>query len=360
MKPGKAGTRRLLLPVTLLAFVALFGHRWLALGWAAWGYPVAAPAARTQVVVADGRAYVAAGVEGIEVVDLDGARKSVLIPPVAEMDRVDDLAVADGLLFALDATPPGHLATYSLADPDRPAPTGAIVPVPVGPFSGVSAAAGLVIVSGGTSRLTLREFGRDGSLGAEVTTADFGRGQPDVALRSDGKMAAISTHLYGPEFAVTFVAVDRHPLRLRQIAQLRLPEAGFTAGGYKPAHFPLATAWRGDRVYVAEGAGLDVIDLADPAHPRLAQRYRQASPALDVLVAGDELTVLRAGARPAVLRYRLDAVGLPVPFGVWRLPAGRRPGAISPCGAGILVTEHEHGWECLAPRRLSSLHVVQP
>ena len=34
------------------------------------------------------------------------------------------LAVADGWLFALDATPPGHLRVYSLADPDRPSLSG--------------------------------------------------------------------------------------------------------------------------------------------------------------------------------------------------------------------------------------------
>ncbi|HEY7216079.1 MAG TPA: hypothetical protein VIC28_15760, partial [Thermoanaerobaculia bacterium] len=194
-----------------VGLIALLGHRWLALGWNAWDYLTAAPAARTQIVVDRGHAYIAAGSDGIEVVDLKTRERRALVPPEAPADRIDDLAVADGWLFALDATPPGHLMIYSLSNPDLPGLTGKIVTVPVGPFSGVAAAAGVVAVSGGTSRLTLREYGRDGRFGEEVATADFGRGQPDIALRADGRMAAISTHIVGPDFAITFAEIRRRP-----------------------------------------------------------------------------------------------------------------------------------------------------
>ncbi len=332
-----------------LGLAALLGHRWLALGWNAWHYPVAAASARTQVVVAGGFAYVAAGAEGIEVVDLAAQRRLRLVAPVAPADRVDDLAVAGGWLFALDATPPGHLMTYSLAEPGRPSPSGAIVPVPVGPFSGVSAAAGAVIVSGGTSRLTLREVGPGGHFGSNVIAADLGRGQPDVALRADGRMAAVSTHLYGPEFAVTLAEVQRQPLGFLPLGQLRLKDAGFTAGGFKPAHFPLVAAWRGDRVYVADGGGLGVVDVSNPRKPFLLARDREARPAMDVAVAGDELDVVRAGSQPAVLRFHLDGSGLPTLAGIWKLPAGSHPGAIARDGAGLLISLRERGWRMVPP-----------
>jgi hypothetical protein len=343
-----------------LGLAALAGHRWLALGWNAWRYPTAKAAARTHVVVDGGHAYVAAGAEGIEVVDLATPGRRRLVPPVAPADRIDDLAVADGWLFALDATPPGHLMTYSLSDPGAPVPSGAVVPVPVGPFSGVSAAAGVVAVSGGTSQLSLREYDRDGRFGAEVATADFGRGQPDVALRPDGRLAAISTHLYGPEFAVTFAAIRRRPLALQALGQLRLKDAGFTAGGFKPAHFPLVAAWRADRVYVADGGGLAVVDVSDPARPRLLARDRRPRPAIDVAVAGDELDVLRAGAHPAVLRYRLDGSGPPTPIGTWSLPAGSRPAAIARHGADLVITLHERGWQTVPRSAFSPLLPNRP
>jgi hypothetical protein len=85
------------------------------------------------------------------------------------------LVAADGWLFALDATAPGHLLVYSLADPDRPALTAQNIPVSVGPFSGVSATAGIVAVSGGTSELSLREYDTTGQLDNSVFTADLGR-----------------------------------------------------------------------------------------------------------------------------------------------------------------------------------------
>ncbi|HEV7508726.1 MAG TPA: hypothetical protein VGS07_27855 [Thermoanaerobaculia bacterium] len=346
--------------VVALSLAALLGHRWLALGWNAWHYPVAVASARTQVVVAGGFAYVAAGAEGIEVVDLAAQRRLRLVAPVAPADRIDDLAVAGVWLFALDATPPGHLMTYSLAHPDQPSPSGAIVPVPVGPFSGVSAAEGLVIVSGGTSQLTLREVGLDGHFGSNVITADLGRGQPDVALRADGRMAAVSTHLYGPEFAITFAEVQRQPLGFRPLSQLRLKDAGFTAGGFKPGHFPLVAAWRGDRVYVADGGGLEVVDVADPAQPRRLAQLRQPRPAMDVTVAGDELDVVRAGSRPAVLRFHLDGSGLPTPAGSWALPAGSRPAAIARKGGDLLISLHERGWQIVPSGRFSPLHLNQP
>ena len=339
----------------VVAAAAVLGRRWLALGWAAWDYPVAAPAARSQVVVADDRAFVAAGVEGIEVVELHASRRVALVAPTAPADRIDDLAVEGGLLFALDATPPGHLMSYRLADLDASSRPAAVVGVPVGPFSGVAAAAGLVVVSGGTSQLTLREHDGDGRFGAEVATADSGRGQPDVALRADGAMAAVSTHIVGPDFALTLVDVARRPLTLRESGQLPLRDAGFTRGGFKPAHFPFAAAWRGDRVYVADSGGLAVVDVADPARPRLLARDAQARPAIDLALAGDELDVLRAGSEPAVVRYRLDGDGAARVAGLWRLPVGDRPAAIARSGADLVVTRHDRGWQVVPPSALAPI-----
>ena len=349
--------RNLILVVVLLAAAigAAIGHRWLLLAWNAWHYPVAAPADRTQIALIGRRAYVAAGVEGIEVLDVDSHRRVTMQSPPAPADRIDDLVVADDWLFALDATAPGYLLVFSLADPDHPAFTGNSEPVPVGPFSGVSAAAGLVAVSGGTSELTLRKYDAAGRLDARLITADFGRGQPDIALRPDGRLAAISTHSFGPNFSVTIAEIRRAPLGLQALGHVDLPEAGFTAGGFKPAHFPLVCSWRGDRLYVAHGGGLSVIDLADPRQPRLLSNDPRSRPAMDVADTGIDLELVRAGEHPAILRYRLDRDGPPVLTAIHPLFSGNGPGAIAGDGRETLITLRGKGWQFITSAEFSTV-----
>lgn len=343
-----------------LVLVGLFGRRWISLAWNASNYPVAPAAARTQVVVIGDSAYLAAGTDGIEVVDLASGKSVHRLPPPTPCDRVDDVAAADGRLFALDATPPGHLAVFSLDDPARPELAGPVAAVPVGPFSGVAAAAGLVVVSGGTSSLTLHQLDERGRLGGEVATGDYGRGQPDVALRPDGSVAAISTHTFGPSFALTLVEIQRSPLALVAASRIDLPAAGFTTGGFKPAHFPIATAWRGNLAFVAAGGGLTVIDAADPRRARIVLEDSTAAPALDVVTQGTELDVLRAGAFPAVLRYRLDATAAPSLIGVATLPPDHLPAALARHGADVVVTSRGQAWRVLSPDDFSPRSLGTP
>lgn len=344
-----------ILLVALLATVVLCvaSHRWLTLAWNAWRYPEAAPSDRTQIAIAGLRAYLAAGVDGIEVIDLQSGTTMSLQPPPAPADRIDDLATIDGWLFALDATIPGHLLVYSLANPDRPTLASRIAPVDVGPFSGVSAAPGIVAVSGGTSELSLREFDSTGQLNAQEFTADFGRGQPDIAMRADGRIAAISTHSFGPNFSVTLAEIQRAPLGLKAVGHVDLPDAGFTRGGYKPAHFPLTCAWFGDWLYVAHGGGLTVINAADPRHPVVLVEDQRASPAMDIAIASNTLDLVRAGTQSAILRYRLDPAALPVLQAIHPLLSADDPNAIAGNEELTLMTLRRKGLKVLAPTDFS-------
>lgn len=335
-----------LLVVLVTGAIALLGHRWLLLGWNAARYPTAAPTQRTQAVLWNDRAYIAAGSDGIDVV-LTGQSKAVArIAPAPPMDRIDDLAVADGWLFALDATPPGHLQVYSLTNPDQPIALGTAVAVPVGPFSGVSAAAGRVAVSGGTSSLTLRHYDNAGHLESQATTADLGRGQPDLALRPDGRLAAVSTHRFGPDFGMSFLALDGPAPHL--LGFVPLPAAGFTTGGYKPARFPLVPVWQTNRVYVAHGGGLAVIDAARPGIPGLVGIDPESRPAIDVAICDETLVVLRAGRKPALLRYRLISdTDMPRRVDIAALPDDSEPGALACSAHARLVTFRDGAWQWL-------------
>lgn len=346
MRPS-AGRVAWVATALLVGVGGLLGHRWVALGWNAARYPVAVGEERSQAVVVGAFAYVASGTAGIEVVDLSTGSHQAFVTPMAPLDRVDDLAAADGMLFALDATAPGHLTTYSLAEAGRPVATGATAAVPVGPFSGVSAASGLVVVSGGTSEMTLRSYDATGMLGAEVAVADFGRGQPDVALRNDPELpllAAISTHLVGPDFAITLAEIRRSPLSITRLSEIPLDGAGFTAGGFKPAHFPIVSAWRGNLLYVTHGGGLWTIDVTDPRSPVVVARDASVSPAQDLAVSGDRLDVL---TRNQIVRFQLDGAGLLSPISRWDLPQGSPASSIVGFRERLFLTRRE-GWQVLS------------
>jgi hypothetical protein len=327
--------------------------RWIALGWNAWGYPVAEPALRTAVVVDGPVAYLAAGMDGIEVLSLVSAGGTAVgaVALPADFDRVDDLALADRLLFALDATPPGHLAVYSLADPFHPRAVAAAVPVDVGPFSGVAAARGLVVVSGGTSLLTLRAYDASGVLSPVLASGDYGRGQPDVAWAMDvngAPRAAVSTHIVGPDFALQLIEarINTNGVELLPREAIARPRAGFTAGGFKPAHFPLVAAWRGDRLWIADASGLTAVDTGGTAAPRLLAEAHEVAPAIDLALAvdGSTVDVLRGGPKPAVMRYRFDVTTSELsPSVVWEPPPGTRPHAIARAGEDVVFTG-DRGW----------------
>ena len=288
----------------MAAALALGACGWPGLIAGAVSTPTSAVDASTNVVVADGIAYVARSARGIERIELRSGRRALSAVP-AHADRVDDLAVADGLLFALDATPPGRLSTFRIAH-DGTLHAVTDVQVPVGPFSGVAAAGGHVIVSGGTSSLSLFRYRRDGSLESSPSLADFGRGQPDVALADGGLVALVSTHVSGPRFGLTIADVSDRPLALRERGYLELPGAGFTAGGFHPANFPLQSAAFGDVVLVAHGGGLSVLRAPPGRAPSLLAWNDLGVQATAIAVDASRSLAYVVGAAPRPQLLTLD------------------------------------------------------
>jgi len=196
------------------------------------------------------------------------------------------------------------------------------IEVPVGPFSGVAAAAGHVIVSGGTSQLTLRDYSKQGKLDSTPFTADFGRGQPDVIVSNDGRRALISTHVQGPKFGVTVAQVREQPLALHSLGYVPLDGAGFSAGAYKPANFPLQAAFDGDYALVAHGGGLSVIAIASGASPKLLATL--ALPVKATAIAFDPLRHLAyvVGVDPTAEIIEVDLTSPATPRLLRRRPLG--------------------------------------
>lgn len=253
--------------LTMAASLA-FAQSWLALAIGALTYEVSSEDAATNVVIANGHAYVALGEAGMAQMDLQ-TRSTVTIAPAKELGSIDDIAVAGDLLFALDGRAPGGLAVYQLHEASQPELRSIASDVPVEPFVGVAAVDGVVIVSGGTKQLTVRQYDSDGLLSEVTAELDVGRGQPDIFLADDGTHAVVSTHTFGKDFGVTVVEVNADTGEVSVLESIGLTEAGFTPGGMKPANFPIEVAQVEQWLLVANGGGVAVIDVSDWQAPVL-------------------------------------------------------------------------------------------
>jgi len=175
----------------LLIVTAVPAWPWIALGYSAATYPVTRAGEAANVVIDGTLAFVSLGERGLEIVDIPSGKVLEIVPPPASSESVDDLAIAGRFLFALDARPPGHLSVFSLAGSPGIKLASAPLGVAVGPFSGVSAGGGRVIVSGGTSLMSLRTYDSEGKLGPLLAEIDCGRGQPDILMNPDGTWAFV-------------------------------------------------------------------------------------------------------------------------------------------------------------------------
>ena len=220
------------------------------------------------VVVSGSYAYFTAHEQGIVIYNVTTGEPVTGISPPTSASSCDDVAIADGLLFVLDASDVGSLSVYSLTpnydvSDDSPGSifvdewplVASPVEVAVGPFSGVSAKDGVVVVSGGTSELTVFTYSPEGTLSAPVATADLGSGQPDVLVTSKDR-AYVSTHFHGETYGITALSLPD----ATTLESITISGSGFTEGGAAPGNFPIeSAALDDDTVLVAVGAGLAVI-----------------------------------------------------------------------------------------------------
>jgi hypothetical protein len=254
---------------------------------------------------------------------------------------VDDLAAADHFLFVLDARPPGHLSVFSIQRPTNPELVSAPVDIAVGPFSGVSAGGGRVIVSGGTSLLSLRSYDSGGKLGPVLATMDFGRGQPDVLLATEGSRAFVSTHRWGPYFGLTTVRVASSTPYLVKLGFLDLDTYGFTSGGAKPANFPLETALDGDVILVADLRGLTVVSIAE--HPKVLASLDVGVKGVNVDVRNHLAAVVGSSPRPLLVLVDVTLPSSPRIVRSISLPDGSYPTGVAIGATRIAVASGRNG-----------------
>jgi len=318
--------------------------QWFAVSYNAINYPTTEAGETANVIVAGDHAYGTLAEGGLEVVNLaDRGMKQIVAPPPGS-ESIDDITVADGLLFALDAREPGYLSVFSVSDSAPLSLVSGPIAVPVGPFSGVSAANGVVVVSGGTSMLTLFHFDTSGHLSSASDSIDLGRGQPDVLVAPDGGRGFVSTHYFGPNFGLTTLRIGDSPRgELSKGGSIDLDTYGFTDGGAKPANFPIEAALRNNTLYVAESEGLAVISVDTLDHPRLLSVVDIGVKGVNVDVFEDRAVVVGSSPKPLLVLLDVTEPTSPVIRQTVPLPEGTYATSVSIGPEHIAVGGHKRG-----------------
>ena len=252
------------------------------------------------VVIAGDFAYAAAGAQGVVIVDLENLSLAGVVPSPAGTGRVDDVSIDGDLLFVLDGVG-DTLTVMSIANPTQPTVVSGPVAANAGPFAGVSAANGRVVVSGGTGLMSSRSYTPAGVLIGQVLTIDLGIGQPDVLISEDGSTAFVSTDFAGAvdgqSFGLTVVDISGAPLRVTD--RVGIAGAGFTTGQDGPANFPIESALQGDTLFVASGSGVSVFDVSNPNFVQTLAVIPLSTNPINVDIVDDTLYVV--GNSPGTL-----------------------------------------------------------
>ncbi|WP_462250352.1 hypothetical protein [Ekhidna sp.] len=215
------------------------------------------------IKVVNGLIMTAYGEGGLLITNENTGLTIAQIFPPEGMHSIDDFDVDNNLIFVLDSRGRDYLAVFSFNGTNadlvsRP------VQVEGGPFNGISASAGNLVVSGGTTFLNRFTYSSNGEIQGPIS---FGRdrGHPDVLLSSDGQAAFISTDFDGGVngFGVTSLFLGDELQIPFIVSELRIMEAGFSSGVTSPVGFPIQTATFNDNLIVAHGGGLTIINLLE-------------------------------------------------------------------------------------------------
>jgi hypothetical protein len=173
-----------------------------------------------------------------------------------------------------------------------------------------------------------------------------------VLIAPDGRRAYVSTHfsLLADTFGLTVVAVEEPPQAPRSLATMELAGAGFTPGGRRPANFPIEMALAGDTLLVAHGKGLALIDVRDPAAPRLVGVLALDMAAVSVDAGGSRAVLVGSSPSPGMVVVDLEAEGGPRVNSRVALPPGSLPTGVAIAADSAVVAAGEGGLQVVSIR----------
>lgn len=267
------------------------------------------------VKVSGNNVFVTYGDGGLIVTDVNTDEVVAHLFPAGEMNGIDDFDIAGDLLFVLDARGTNYVATYNINDLQNPDLVDGPHLVQGGPFNGISARAGNLVVSGGTFYLEYFQYSSSGELSGSASFSRD-RGHPDVLLSDNGEVAFASTDFDGlvddTRFGVMALSLGTELNIPTVISQKGIPEAGFTDGGTSPVGFPIQTALSGDNLLVAHGGGLTTIELIEESAFGTTQLIDLGIQSVSVGVQNDIAYVIGIGSVPSLVKVDLSNISNPV------------------------------------------------
>ncbi|MEQ9404045.1 MAG: hypothetical protein RIM99_10690 [Cyclobacteriaceae bacterium] len=220
------------------------------------------------IKIKDNLLFTAYGEGGLFITDIETDQVVAHIIPQGEMKGIDDFSIDGDLLFVLDARSQDYFASYSISLVESPVLLDGPIAVQGGPYNGISARGGNIVVSGGSGFLEYFQYSADGKLTGSAT---FGRdrGHPDVILSNTGAVAFVSTdfstRVNGSRFGMISLLLGATLNVPGVISQHPIPEAGFTLGINSPVGFPIQADIYNNHLLVAHGGGMTIIELIDEA-----------------------------------------------------------------------------------------------
>lgn len=284
------------------------------------------PGSGLHVAAAGSRAFVAAGEQGLRMVDVSDASFPREIGAAISAPRPRAVALAGSHAFVADEVT--GLQIFDVANPARPQKVGAYsVPGAIG-----------VTLAGGRAYVLTSEHGlrvvditnpaRPREVG--VLSRPFGIG----GMAAQGSDLFISTHALGEaRFDPVIEVVDMADLRAPEIVAT-LPQGGpFQSDA--PNHLLAQGGW----LYALGSSGLRLIDILDPRRPRTVGSYflPRGNPSVDGLAVVGDKAYLAAGTIGFV-EVDLAEPRNPVEIGI-RSVEGMRSGAVAGRGAHAFVVQ---------------------
>lgn len=285
------------------------------------------------VILGASAGYVALSGEGIGLVDPASGERGTTVAPPEGVDGIHDLASYNGILLALDATPPAHVLSYRVERDGGLTLVDGPKPVAVDGYAGISMHNGTWVVAGGAAGLSVGSYLGDGSLGEAVSTTRPERQHYDVVLDSTGLLAYASVRFHmknqGEQHGLISLRLKPPPEAPEVLGRVYLPGGGRAPGQMMPAGYPMSGWVQHDTLLVAHGAGLAVLDVSDPSEMRVEVVQVLPVFGVDVAVEAEQAWVVGSKPQPMLIELDLHHPEQPMLLAAEPLPADAVPTGIA-------------------------------